>query len=302
MPEDSKPPVSTSEDLFAADAGDDETVKSSDVEEFKVKKDNKHRFQFLLPTHRRAEVHEWHGQGNEFRRFYCKKAQGAKCCELDKDAPWPYWFNLVFEYVLEKSGKPALPLQGRVLFFKFKRQKYIDIREKLSKVREERDNQNIRLDEFDFDAALDGDEDYQKMQFTHNLSSILVRYATAEVRKAILDKKITANADIPQALIDTVVAEEAQAKEAEAKKQKFNKSQIATDLLKKYSPVFKAVMEEAEEILKKIPKYWKFASNMSAKEIEDLYSGKTSGEETVKKEIKPEQLGVSESDMKDLLG
>lgn len=284
-------------DLFRSDSGDDQSVKSQDIEQFRVVKDKKHRICQLLPEHFWAFVHSWSGGENQFKTFYCKKDKGAKCCELDKAAPEKIWFNVVFEYVLDQKGRPAMPLQGQVLFFKIKRTKYINIREKLAKVREERGD-SIRLDEFDLDVALDGDEDYQKMNFTHNLRSALVLWATLELKKGIIAKEIKAGNGLTDAMIADVIKENEEYAKAVDKEKFVRKVTFPIDVVKKNAPVFKTVMEEANDILKRVPKFTKFASNLSNEDIIELYKGKPAGDV---KEIKASEMGVSESDMSQML-
>lgn len=272
--------------LFEKDSGEDDSVKQNEFDEFRVKKDQKYRLCVLYPEHFKAKVFETDISG-KFQRLYYKKGTKLE----NKVEPTDIWFNIVYEYRLDQSGKPSVPVQGEIKFFKFKKDKYIAIRNILESMKEFRGDTDVRVDDFDMSVALRDAEEYQKMDFTQLPTNFLKQMALMEAMKVVKDngENVDKAKEVLGDLYDKVkkIFSEFQ----ETKKLPANIS-LTNDELKKISSLYKQVMDRADAIVKHIPKYAKFAKNLSAEEINDMLdpNKKPVGEDQIKSDVTSDDI------------
>lgn len=265
--------------LWETDAGDDDSIKASEVDEFKAKDGEESKICFIFPKHFKAYLHSFQTADGGFRSAYCVAERDKKtgritkpgfCCNLLDDPPDVVWFNMIWNY--GQGSGVGDDFRGSVQFIKMKRGKYIDFRNKLFKVREDLEDDDIPINAIDFDVALDGEQKFQKFKLTHNMRSSLVQKATSHVLKALCTgeisdkhkerhsewvKQVTTIIGTDDPGIDDLKS----AFESKQGKKQLLSPTIAApfQLLKVYSPLFKEIVDDAEGQLDRLANYHRFA-------------------------------------------
>jgi len=287
--------------MFQPDAGDDADVKTQDLEELKLKSGEDIRGTFILKEHLKAMIHDYRypEEMDKFPfRYYCKSGEGANCCTKSGPA-YPYWCNFFFAYKMEPSGKPIFPISGRVLFTRFKKNKYIAIRNCLTTVRldkcEDPEDTSIGINDFDITVSLDGDEQWQKLNYTHSTNSILLIWCANEVGVLIAKDKIKDDL-ITDELIKT-------SKDWNDKDRPANLlPKFSRELINRHSPTMIDILKEVDKLSKYLPTYTRLARNLTVEEINniDAYAlnraGTTSDTPNIKPDPEAQQINKDEID------
>lgn len=279
-------------DYLADDTGDDYNIREEEIEDFRVEKDKDARVAFLLPTHKKAFVHKVDMGPRYSMNIICKSKRNSEgyvvepdwCCNRwGNDHAFPYWFNVVLEYFMDLQrdrGQRKMvvrkPVDGEVKLFRFKKQKYIQLRKALEKQRELHGTA-IKFTDFDVDVSLDGEETYQKMSFQRNDVSLLKRKALFEIVLAIAKEEPLGEegeniSDIEETIGQiTEILSQAEGNTPEDKVKNavrpLESLNIPYELLIKYSPTLSDIYSEVERILKHVTKYRRFALDMSEEEV-----------------------------------
>jgi len=272
------------ENLWQDDDGRDEDVKANDVDEFKIS-DKVRIITFLLPTHKRAPMAKFTPpQGSNKFGYRCYLTDDMKEFMAGDGRsylePHDRWFNIVFDYILDMSGKqPQLPISGSVLFFQFDKAKYMDIREILEQ--KSSDFDGMDLQKLQILVRLDGDEKYQKMKFS------------AKQEKDKTHLRMFAGAQVLK-----LEGEEAEKFEiTDEVRSKINEVGYLPPELDKHSPLMTELQEKVNDILSRVPAYKRFARHATVQQIKDDIGGAAISEQ----EKKAEENTTSVDDMKAML-